>query len=112
MTIFFRACHLAAFTNIALSSAKIAPFVHAGLSAAVRSQTFNFSPTQEADLNLPVLSLSSRFEFDGIFYSPLSADTRKALPYCVLYSDGDVEWRSALAARSEHREAQLCFAML
>jgi len=36
----------------------------------------------------------------------LLADTRKALPYCVLYSDGDVEWQSALQARSEHREAQ------
>ena len=32
-------------------------FVHAGLSAAFRSQAFNFSPTQQADLNLPVLSL-------------------------------------------------------
>jgi len=80
--------------------------VHAGLSAAIRSQAFNFSPTQQADLNLPVLSLSSSIECDGIFYSPLSADTRKALPYCFLYSDGDVEWRSALAARSEHCEAQ------
>jgi len=32
-------------------------FVHAGLSAAIRSQAFDFSPTQQADLNLPVLSL-------------------------------------------------------
>jgi len=77
--------------------------VHTGLSAAIRSQAFDFSPTQQADLNLPVLSLSSRIECDGIFYSPLSADTRKTLPYCVLYSDGDVEWRSASEARSEHR---------
>jgi len=80
--------------------------VHAGLSAAIRSQAFNFSPTQQADLNLPVLSLSSRIECDGIFYSPLSADARKTSPYCVLYSDGDVEWRSASEARSEHRAAQ------
>ena len=61
---------------------------------------------QQADLNLPVLSLSSSIECDGIFYSPLSADTRKILPYCVLYSDGDVEWRSVSEARSEHRAAQ------
>jgi len=81
-------------------------FVHAGLSAAIRSQTFNFSPTQQADLNLPVLSLSSRIECDGIFYSPLSADTLKTSPYCVLYSDGDVEWRTASESRSEHRAAQ------
>jgi len=81
-------------------------FVHTGLTAAFRSQAFNFSPTQQADLNLPVLSLSSRIECDGIFYSPLSADTRKASPYCVFYSDGDVEWRSASEARAEHREAQ------
>ena len=81
-------------------------FVHAGLSAAFRSQAFNFSPTQQADLNLPVLSLSSRIECGGIFYSPWLADTHKALPYCVLYSDGDVEWRSASQARSEHRKAQ------
>jgi len=65
-------------------------FVHEGLSAAFRWQTFNFSPTQQADLDLPVLSLSSRIECDGIFYSPLSADTRKTLQYSVLYSDGDV----------------------
>jgi len=63
-------------------------------------------PTQQADLNLPVLSLSSRIECDGIFYSPLSADTRKTSPYCILYSDGDVGWRSAPEARSEHRRAQ------
>jgi len=81
-------------------------FVHEGLSAATRSQAFDFSPTQQADLNLPVLSLSSRIECDGIFYSPLSADTRKTLPYCVLCSDGDVEWRSASEARSEHCAAQ------
>jgi len=81
-------------------------FVHAGLSAAIRSQALNFSPTQQADLNLPVLSLSSRIECDGIFYSPLSADTRKSLPYCVLYSDGDVGWRSASEARLEHCAAQ------
>jgi len=67
-------------------------FVHAGLSAAIHSQAFDFSPTQQANLNLHVLSLSSRIECDGIFYSPLSADTRKTLPYCVLYSHGDVEW--------------------
>jgi len=67
-------------------------FVHAGLSAAIRSQAFDFSPTQQADLNLPVLSLSSRIECNGIFYSPLSAVTHKKLPYCVLYSDGDVVW--------------------
>jgi len=66
-------------------------FVHTGLSAAIRSQAFNFSPTQQADLNLPVLSLSSRIECDGIFYLPLSADTGKTSLYCVLYSDGDVE---------------------
>jgi len=30
----------------------------------------------------------------------------KNLPYCVLYSDGDVEWRTASQARSEHRAAQ------
>jgi len=35
-------------------------FGHARLSAAIRSQASNFSPTQQADLNLPVLSLSSR----------------------------------------------------
>jgi len=81
-------------------------FVHAGLSAAICSQAFNFSPTQQADPNLPVLSLSSRIECDGIFYSPLSADTRKTSPYCVLYSDGNVEWRTASAARSEYRAAQ------
>ena len=81
-------------------------FVHAGLSAAIRSQAFNFSPTQQADLNLPVLSLSSRIECDGIVYSPLLTDTRKALPYCVLYRHGDVEWRTASEARSEHRAAQ------
>jgi len=81
-------------------------FVHSGLSAAIRSQAFNFSPTQQADLNLPVLSLSSRIECDGIFYSPLSADARKTSPYCVLYSDGDVEWRSVPESRSEHRAAQ------
>jgi len=81
-------------------------FVHARLSAAIRSQAFDFLPTQQADLNLPVLSLSSRIECDGIFYSPLSADTRKTLPYCVLYSDGDVEWRSVSEARSEHRAPQ------
>ena len=80
--------------------------MHAGLSAAIRSQTFNFSPTQHADLNLPVLSLSSRIECDGISYSPLSADTRKTSPYCVLYSDGDDEWRTASEARSEYRAAQ------
>jgi len=80
--------------------------VHAGLSAAIRSQAFDFSPTQQADLNLPVLSLSSRIECDGIFYSPLSADTHKTLPYCVFYSDGDVEWRSVSEARSEHHAAQ------
>jgi len=66
-------------------------FVHAGLSAAIRSQAFNFSPTQQADFNLPVLSLSSRIECDSFFDSPLSADTRKASPYCVLYSDGDAQ---------------------
>jgi len=85
-------------------------FVHAGLSAAIRSQAFDFSPTQQAaqqaDLNLPVLSLSSRIECDGILYSPLSSDTRKTSPYCVLYSNGDVEWRSAWEARTEHRAAQ------
>ena len=83
-------------------------FVHEGLSAAFRSQTFrlNLSPTQQADLDLPVLSLSSRIECNGIFYSPLSADTGKTLPYCVLYSDGDVAWRSASESRSEHRAAQ------
>jgi len=81
-------------------------FVHAGLSAAIRSQAFNFSPTQQADLNLPVLSLSSRIECDGISYLPLSADNRKTSPYCVLYSDGDVEWRTASEARSEHHTAQ------
>jgi len=81
-------------------------FVHAGLSAAIRSQAFDFSLTQQADLNFTVLSLSSRIECDGIFYSPLSADTHKTLPYCVLYSDGDVEWRPVSEARSEHRAAQ------
>jgi len=81
-------------------------FEHAGLSAAFRSQAFNSSLTQQADLNLPVLSLSSRIECDGIFYSPLSADTRKTSPYCVLYSDGDVEWRTASEAQSEHCAAQ------
>jgi len=80
--------------------------VHAGLSAAIRSQAFIFSPTQQADLNPPVLSLSSCIECDGISYSPLSADTRKTSPYCVLYSDGDVEWRTASEARSEHRASQ------
>ena len=80
--------------------------MHAGLSAAIRSQAFNFSPTQQADLNLPVLSLSLLIERNGIFYSPLLADTRKALPYCVLYSDGDVEYQSALEVRSEHHKAQ------
>jgi len=44
-------------------------FVHEGFSAAFRSQLFNFSPTQRADLDLPVLSFSSRIECDGIFYS-------------------------------------------
>ena len=82
-------------------------FVHAGLSAVIRSQAYsNFSPTQQADLNLPVLSLSSRIECDGIFYFPMSADTRKSFPYCVLYSDGDVAWLSASEARSQHRRAQ------
>jgi len=81
-------------------------FVHAGLSAAIRSQAFIFSPTQQADLNLSVLSLSSRIECDSISYSPLSADTRKTLPYCVLYSDGDVECQTASEARSEHHAAQ------
>jgi len=81
-------------------------FVHAGLSVVIRSQAIDFSPTQQADLNLPVLSLSSRIECDGIFYSPLSTDTRKTFPYCVLYSDGDVEWRSVSEARSEHRAVQ------
>jgi len=80
--------------------------VHAVLSAAIRSQAFDFSPTQQADLNLPVMSLSSRIECDGIFYSPFSAVTHKKLPYCVLYSDGDIEWRSVSEARSEHRAAQ------
>jgi len=47
-----------------------------------------------------------RIECDGIFYSPLSADTRKTSPYCVLYSDGDVEWRTASEVQSEHRAAQ------
>jgi len=32
-------------------------FVHAGLSAAIRSQALNFLPTQQADLNLPVFSV-------------------------------------------------------
>ena len=83
-------------------------FVHEGLSAAFRSQTSNFWPisNQQADLALPALSLSSRIECDDNFYSPLSADTHKTLPYCVLYSDGDVAWRSALEARSEHRASQ------
>jgi len=58
-------------------------FVHAELSAAIRSQAFDFSPTQQADLNLLVLSLSSCILCDGNFYSPLSGDTRKTLPYCV-----------------------------
>jgi len=71
------------------------PFVYEGLPAAFCSQTFNFSPTQQADLDLPVLSLSSRIECDGIYYSPLSADIRKILPYCVLYSGGDIAWRTA-----------------
>jgi len=55
-------------------------FVHEGLSAAFRSQTFNFPPTQQANLNLPVVSLSSRIECDRIYYSPWSADTRSNLP--------------------------------
>jgi len=49
-------------------------FVHAGLSAAIRSQAFNFSPTQQADLNLPVLSLSSRIECDDM--SVMASSTR------------------------------------
>jgi len=61
-------------------------FVHAGLSAVIHSQAFKFSSTQQANPNLPVLSLSSRIECDGISYSPLSADTRKTSPYCVLYT--------------------------
>jgi len=36
----------------------------------------------------------------------LSADTRKTSPYCVVYSDGEVEWRTASEARSEHCAAQ------
>jgi len=59
-----------------------------------------------SDLNLPVLSLSSLIECDGIFYSPLLADTRKTSPSCVLYSDGDVEWRTASEAQSQHHAAQ------
>jgi len=48
--------------------------------------------SQQADLSLPVLLLSRRIECDCIFYSLLLADTHKNSPYCVLYSDGDVEW--------------------
>ena len=43
---------------------------------------------------------------DDIFYFPMSTDTRKSFPYCVLYSDGDVAWLSASEARSQHRRAQ------
>ena len=81
-------------------------FVDEGLSAAFRLQTFNFSPTQQVDLDLLALSLSSRIECDGIFYSPWSAETRKKFPYCVLYSDGDIARRNASDARSKHRAAQ------
>ena len=81
--------------------------MHAGLSAVIRSQAYsNFSPTQQADLNLPVLSLSSRIECDGILYFPMSADTRKSFPYCVVYSDGDVTWISASEARLQYRRVQ------
>ena len=82
-------------------------FVHAGLSAVIRSQAYsNFSRTQQADLNLPVLSLSSLFECDCILYFPMSDDTRKSFPYCVVYSDGDVAWISASEARLGYRRAQ------
>jgi len=68
--------------------------VHEELSAALRSQKFNLTPTQQADLDLPVLFWSSLIDCDGILYSPTSTDTHKSLPSYGLYSDGDFEWRS------------------
>jgi len=63
------------------------------LSTAIRANKWSFTLTQQADLNLPVITTSSVIMVDDKSYTPtMATSTYKNSPFCVLYDDVDVKW--------------------